>query len=36
MRDLHDLEEDRDHLLRSLDDLEEERAAGDIEEADSP
>lgn len=34
MRDLHDLEEDRDHLLRSLDDLEEERAAGDIEEAD--
>ncbi|MGQ0521647.1 MAG: tetratricopeptide repeat protein [Actinomycetota bacterium] len=34
MKDLRGLEEDRDHLLRSLDDLEEERAAGDIEEAD--
>ena len=28
------LEQDRDHLLRSLEDLEQERAAGDLEEAD--
>ena len=28
------LEEDRDHLLRSLEDLEREREAGDLEEAD--
>ena len=28
------LEEDRDHLLRSLDDLEREREAGDIDDAD--
>jgi len=31
---LADLEEERDFLLRSLDDLERERAAGDIDEAD--
>ena len=28
------MEQDRDHLLRSLEDLEQERAAGDLEEAD--
>ncbi|MGH9179912.1 MAG: tetratricopeptide repeat protein [Acidimicrobiales bacterium] len=32
--DLRELEEERDHLLRSLDDLDRERAAGDIDEAD--
>lgn len=34
MTDVASLGEDRDHLLRSLEDLERERAAGDIEEAD--
>ena len=33
-RDLPELEEERDFLLRSLDDLDRERAAGEIEEAD--
>lgn len=34
MTDVAGLREDRDHLLRSLEDLERERAAGDIEEDD--
>jgi tetratricopeptide (TPR) repeat protein len=32
--DVGELEEERDHLLRSLEDLDRERAAGDIDEAD--
>lgn len=31
---MRDLEEDRDHLLRSLEDLDRERAAGDLDEPD--